>query len=330
LDRRVFIVNMAPIPAEAVKAALAGFVPDVQIEVESLDPEDREGALHLFGRADIVLGDYTFVKPITAEMIGAASRLKLIAQGSTGYQHIDIEACRAAGIPVVNTAGANAIAVAEQAIMFILCLMKKTLYAHHRTAGGFWGQAEMFGKGLREFYGKTLGIVGVGRIGRELIQRARCFGCEMIYYDPQRLDPAEESALGISFRDMDTLLAVSDVVSLHVPLTSETQNMIGERELASMKQGALLLNLARGEVVDEAALAAALRSGHLGGAGLDVFAKEPFNPDNPLLQLDNVVLSPHIGGTTDESRLRMMHMTFENMRRVLNGEKPENVVNGVS
>ncbi|MHB8781367.1 MAG: 2-hydroxyacid dehydrogenase, partial [Candidatus Geothermincolia bacterium] len=134
---------------------------------------------------------------------------------------------------------------------------------------------------------------------------------------------------GVEYVSLDALLAASDVVSLHLPLTLQTRNMIGRAEFAAMKDGALLINLARGEVVDQEALTEALASGKLGGAGLDVFASEPIDPADPVLRLDNVILSPHIAGTTEESRLRMMQSTFENIRRVATGQRPLNVVNGV-
>ncbi len=326
---RPFLLCMSPIPAEAFRAMLESVLPGRKVDVHALDSESMDQVVQYFSRAEVVLGDFTFKWPVTEEMVRGAFRLKLIQQPSIGYQHIDVEATRRAGIPVANTAGANAIGVAEHTMMFMLCLLKKGLYAHVRTSEGHWGQVEMFGMGVRELAGKVLGIVGMGRIGQEVAARARCFGCDIVYHDPRRLPLEMERELNVSYREMDDLLRSSDIVSLHVPLTDRTEKLIGSEELAAMKQGSILLNLARGEVVDELALAEALASGHLSGAGIDVFSEEPVNPENPLLAAPNVMLSPHIAGTTDESRGRMIEMTLANIRRVLTGEKPRNVVNGV-
>ncbi len=326
---RPFLLCMSPIPAEAFRAMLEMVLPGMDIEVYALDSESVDEVVEFFSRADVVLGDFTFRWPVTAEMVLGAQRLKLIQQPSIGYQHIDVEATRRAGIPVSNTAGANAVGVAEHTMMFMLCLLKKALYAHARTSEGLWGQVEMFGMGVRELRGKVFGILGMGRIGQEVALRARCFGCNIVYHDPRQLGPEVEAELNVSYLDMADLLRESDIVSLHVPLTQQTEKLIGAAELAMMKPGAILLNLARGEVVDEAALADALDSGRLSGAGIDVFSEEPLNPANPLLTAPNVMLSPHIAGTTDESRWRMIEMTLANIQRVLNGEKPRNVVNGV-
>lgn len=326
---RPFLLCMSPIPAEAFRAMIEMVLPGMEVDVYALDSESNEEVVEFFRRADVVLGDFTFRWHVTAEMLAGAERLKLIAQPSIGYQHIDIEAARAAGIPVVNTAGANAVGVAEHTIMFMLCLLKKALYAHTRTSAGHWGQVEMFGMNVRELQGKIFGIIGMGRIGQEVATRARCFGCPMVYYDPHRLAPETEAELQLSYRDLPELLRESDIISLHVPLTAQTEKLIGATELDMMKPGAILLNLARGEVIDEEAVAAALVSGHLSGAGIDVFTEEPVSPDNPLLTAPNVMLSPHTAGTTDESRGRMIEVTLANIQRVLTGGRLVNVVNGV-
>lgn len=326
---RSFLLCMSPIPAEGFRAVLEMLLPEMDIEVHALESESMDQVVQFFSQADVVLGDFTFKWPVTAEMVEGAKRLKLIQQPSIGYQHIDVEAARRAGIPVSNTTGANVVGVAEHTMMFMLCLLKKGLYAHERTREGHWGQMEMFGMGVRELQGKVFGILGMGRIGQEVAARARCFGCSVVYHDPRRLAAERETELNVSYREMGDLIRESDIVSLHVPLTLQTEKLIGEAELAMMKPGAILLNLARGEVVDEAALAEALASGRLSGAGIDVFSEEPINASNPLLNAPNVMLSPHIAGTTDESRGRMMEMTLANIQRVLKGEKPLNVVNGV-
>jgi phosphoglycerate dehydrogenase-like enzyme len=230
---------------------------------------------------------------------------------------------------VANVGTANAIGVAEHAVMFMLCLLKKALYFHAKTAGGEWGQPDIFTIGLKELYHKTLGIVGMGNIGKEVARRAKPFGCRIIYYDVVALPEEQEKELQAERMELSDLLRVSDIVSLHVPLTPQTRHLISREKLALMKPDAYLLNLSRGEVLDEEALAEALSEGRLAGVGLDVFSEEPINPENPLLGSDKVILSPHVSGGTNESRVRMIDITIGNVVRVLRGEKPLNVVNGV-
>ena len=323
------IVVLAPLPEEVARGMLAGSTDreDVTIEVYTGDP--GPGLVEAVRGADVIIGDFTFRLPIDAAAAEAARGCQLIQQPSIGYQHIDLEATRHAGIPVANVGAANAIGVAEQTIMFLLCLLKRALYFHARTASGEWAQQDIFTLGLQEAYGKTLGIVGMGHIGREVAVRAKSFGCRIVYYDVVPLPEDMESELGAERLELEELLQISDIVTLHVPLTPETTHLINRERLAAMKPGAYLLNLARGEAVDEAALAEALDEGRLAGAGIDVFTEEPVNPDNPLLKSDKVILSPHVSGGTNESRVRMLTITIENVSRVLSGEKPLYVVNGV-
>jgi phosphoglycerate dehydrogenase-like enzyme len=323
------IIVLSPLPEEAVKAMLSDATEreDVTVEVYSGDPgPGLEGAVR---GADVIIGDFSFRLPIDAAAAEAARGCQLIQQPSIGYQHIDLEATRQAGIPVANVGAANAIGVAEHTIMFMLCLLKKALYFHDKTAGGEWGQQDIFTLGMLEVYGKTLGIVGMGNIGREVALRAKPFGCRIVYHDVTALPADLEKELGVERMELEDLLRSSDVVSLHVPLTPETRHLINRERLALMKPDAYLLNLARGEVLDEAALAEALAEGRLAGAGIDVFSEEPVNPDNPLLKSGKVILSPHVAGGTNESRVRMITITVENVTRVLEGGKPLYVVNGV-
>lgn len=322
------IVVLAPIPEEAVKGMVSQSAGGEDIEVFAYAGDPGEGLEEAVRGADIIVGDFTFRLPIDARTAEAARGCRLIQQPSIGYQHIDLEATRRAGIPVANVGAANAIGVAEQAIMFMLCLLKRALYFHAKTARGEWGQEDIFTLGMRELHGKAVGIVGMGHIGREVATRARAFGCRILYYDLKPLSPNEEEELGAEGMGLEELLCASDIVSLHVPLTPETRHLIDAERLALMKRDAYLLNLARGEVVDEEALASALGEGRLAGAGIDVFAREPVDPGNPLLSSDKVILSPHIAGGTDESRVRMLQVTMENISRVLSGKKPLYVVNG--
>lgn len=323
------IVVLAPLPEEVARGMLAGSTDRQDVTIEVYGGEPGPGLVEAVRGADVILGDFTFRLPIDAEAAEAARGCQLIQQPSIGYQHIDLEATRAAGIPVANAGAANAIGVAEQTIMFMLCLLKKALYFHNRTARGEWAQQDIFTLGLHEVYGKTLGIVGMGHIGKEVAVRAKALGCRIVYADVRSLPAEMEAELGAERMDLDELLRISDIVTLHVPLTPETAKLIDAERLALMKPDAYLLNLARGEVIDEEALAKALEEGRLAGAGIDVFTQEPVDPDNPLLSSDKVFLSPHVSGGTNESRVRILTITVENITRVLSGEKPLYVVNGV-
>ncbi len=325
----VKVVVLAPLPEVVAQGMFAAATDrdDVTIEVYGGDP--GPGLAEAVRGAGVIIGDFTFRLPIDAAAAEAARGCLLIQQPSIGYQHIDLEATRQADIPVANAGAANAIGVAEQAIMFMLCLLKRALYFHTKTAGGVWAQQDIFTLGLFELYGKTLGIVGMGNIGKEVAARAKGFGCRIIYSDTVALSREISSQLGAERLDLEELLREADIVSLHVPLTPETTRLIDRERLALMKPGAYLLNLARGEVVDEEALAEALREERLAGAGIDVFTQEPVNPDNPLLASEKVILSPHVSGGTNESKARILAITVENVNRVLSGEKPLYVVNGV-
>jgi len=323
------VVVLSPLPEEAVRGMLGGVSEAAGVTVEVYQGDPGPGLEEAVRGADVIIGDFTFRLPIDARVAEAARGCRLIQQPSIGYQHIDLEATRRAGIPVANVGAANAVGVAEHAVMFMLCLLKKALYFHHKTAAGEWGQQDIFTLGMYELQGKAVGIVGMGNIGREVAARLKPFGCRVLYYDLVRLPAEREEELGAEYAGLEELLRSSDIVTLHVPLTPETRHLIDRERLSLMKPEAYLLNLARGEVVDEEALAEALREGRLAGAGLDVFAREPVDPDNPLLKSDRVILSPHVAGGTNESRVRMLQVTIENVTRVLSGEKPRFVVNGV-
>jgi phosphoglycerate dehydrogenase-like enzyme len=220
--------------------------------------------------------------------------------------------------------------VAEHTIMGALSCLKKLTLQQEKMREGIWAQDEMAEHGVFELFGKTLGIVGLGRIGKQVAARVKPFGCNTIYYDIVRPDEGLEAELGVSFRELDELVAESDILCLHVPLTPETRHMIDAARVAGMKQGAILVNVARGEVIDEDAVAAALKEGRLAGAVIDVFSEEPVPADNPLLDCPNTVLTPHTAGATNESRLRIINVAMGNIVKVLKGEPPENVVNGVA
>jgi phosphoglycerate dehydrogenase-like enzyme len=251
----------------------------------------------------------------------AATRLKLVQLLSAGYDAVDLEAARRAKVPVANNGGANAISVAEHAIMLMLTVARKVIWQHANVSAGRWrGNAPA--PRMYELHGKTLGIVGLGTIGKKVARLARGFGMRVEYYDIARLSEDAEDALGVKFRLLRELLRTCDVLSLNVPLNRSTRHMIGAVELALMKPTAILINTCRGPVIDEPALARALLAGKLFGAGLDVFDAEPPPPDNPLLKLDNVVLTAHFAGPTWDNHVARFRNAFDNVQRVARGEPP--------
>ena len=249
----------------------------------------------------------------------AAPRLKLVQLLSAGYDAVDLEAARAAGVPVANNGGANAISVAEHALMLMLAVARRLVWQHGGVSGGRWrgnGPAPR----MYELFGKTLGIIGLGTIGKKVARLARAFGMHVEYYDIARLSEEVEDALGVRFRLLRELLRRADVVSLHVPLNASTQAMIGAGELALMKSSAILINTARGAVIDERALCAALSAGNIFGAGIDVFDPEPPRADSALLALPNVVLTAHFAGPTWDNHVARFRNAFDNVERVERGE----------
>jgi phosphoglycerate dehydrogenase-like enzyme len=224
-------------------------------------------------------------------------------------------------VPVSNNGGANAISVSEHAMMLMLAVSRRVIWQHGNVSGGRWrgnGPAPR----MYEMFDKTLGIVGLGTIGKKVARLAKAFGMRVQYYDIVRMSEDAEDALGVRFRLLRELLKSSDVVSLHVPLNESTRHMIAARELTRMKPTALLINTSRGAVVEEAALVRALGEGRLFGAGLDVFDPEPPRADNPLLKLDNVVLTAHFAGPTWDNHVARFRNAFDNVQRVARGELP--------
>jgi phosphoglycerate dehydrogenase-like enzyme len=262
---------------------------------------------------------------ITRETLERLKGIKLVQQLGVGVDSIDIEAAREFGIPVANVSRANNVAVAEYVIMAVIYVMRRVAYAIELDGQGVIVAPILVEKGCHEIRDKKLGIVGFGAIGYEVAARAKALGMAVLSYDVVEPTPQEQE-LGVRRVPFDSLIAQADVVTLHVPLTEETRNLIGKNELARMKEGACLINAARGGVVDEAALAESLHSGHLAGAAVDVTVVEPVAPDNPLLSAPNILLTPHIAGVTTDSVNYMVQKSFANCFRVFMGEEPEDRV----
>lgn len=257
--------------------------------------------------------------PIFYEAVGRHTRLVQLL--SAGYDQVNLDQLRNSRIPVATNGGANAVAVAEHTILLILAVLRRLRTLDARTRAGDWRpqgpEAEIY-----ELDGKTVGLVGLGAIGRHVASRLRPFGVGVQYFDVRRLPAEEERALGVSHLALDALLATSDVISLHVPLTAVTAGFLNHDRLANVKKGAVLINTCRGEVVDERALCEVLKSGHLSGAGLDTFSVEPMDKHHPLLALPNVIVTPHIAGLTWESWRKRFQNGYANIVRVREGERP--------
>ncbi|UCH24775.1 MAG: hydroxyacid dehydrogenase [Trueperaceae bacterium] len=263
---------------------------------------------------------------LSREAIAAAADLLVIGNHGTGYDPIDIPFATSQGIPVVHTPEANVQSVAELAVGLTLAAAKHLPAADRATRRGDFGFK--YHAPIRELAGKTAGIIGFGRIGRltAAIFKA-AFGMRVLVYSPSA-DPAALRTAGFSKVDrLVELLAASDVVSLHVPLTPASKALIGEAELARLKPSAILINTSRGAVVDEPALIRALEQGKLAAAGLDVYANETMSPTHPLLQLENVILTPHIGGSSKEALERTARQVVDQVTAVLQGERPTHLVN---
>ncbi len=254
-----------------------------------------------------ILGDYDAwivrsATKATAELIAKGTRLKVIARAGVGLDNVDAKAAEARGIQVLNTPGATAVSVAEHAIGLMFALSRHLVAADRTMRAGLWEKKRFEG---RELHGKTLGLVGLGRIGQETAKRANALGMRVLANRSRNTKASDDlSALGIRVLPLEKMLPESDIVSLHCPLTDLTRNLINATTLAQMKRGAFLVHCARGGVVDETALGEALKSGHLGGAALDVFPEEPVKGTHPLAALENVILTPHLGASTAEGQDR--------------------------
>lgn len=304
-------------PAWAIGMSLlpAGF------DIELLDAADPVKRIEQLERADFLMG-FLRGMPLGQDDYRHLKNVKLIQLLSAGYDNIDLDALRASGIPLANNGGANSFAVAEHAILLMLAVSRKLPALDALVRAGQWKSSKLGEEQEHEIAGKTIGLVGAGMIGRMMAKRLSGFEVNLIYFDPVRLAPKEEDRLAMRYRPLDDLLREADIVSLHAPNNASTHRMINDRTLSMMKRDAILINTARGELVDEVALFRALRDGTIWAAGLDAFDQEPPAPDNPLFSLPNVVLSPHAAGPTWESWPKRFGNSYANIERVARGEAP--------
>ncbi|WP_291795382.1 D-glycerate dehydrogenase [Brevibacterium sp.] len=311
------VVVTGRIPEAALAALRAEHEVDDWQEPDSIP---RAELLRRVAGADAVVSLLT--EKIDAELLDAAgSQLRVVANVAVGYDNIDVAACAQRSVTATNTPGVLTDATADIALSLILMSTRRLGEGERTIRSGRpwkWGMFFLLGSSLQ---GKTLGIVGMGGIGQATARRAKAFGMEIVYQSRSELDPAVAAELGARRVELDELLSVSDVVSLHCPYGPATHHLIGAEQLESMKPSAHLVNTARGPVVDEAALASALRAGTIAGAGLDVFEHEPeVHPG--LLELENVTLVPHLGSATVETRTAMAVLAADNALAVLSGQEP--------
>ncbi|GAB2881170.1 phosphoglycerate dehydrogenase [Nocardioides pacificus] len=306
------------IAEELSPATVEALGPD--FEIRSCDGADRGELLAAIVDADALL--VRSATKVDGEALSAARRLKVVARAGVGLDNVDVRAATQAGVMVVNAPTSNIVSAAELAVALMLAAARHVSPAHAALRAGEWRRSRYTGT---ELYEKTVGIVGLGRIGVLVAQRLSAFGMRVIAYDPY-VQAGRAAQMGVRLVDLDTLLAEADFMSVHLPRTPETIGLIGDEELAKVRPHLVLVNAARGGIVDEAALFAALKEGRIAAAGLDVFASEPC-VDSPLLELENVVATPHLGASTDEAQEKAGLAVARSVRLALAGELVPDAVN---
>ena len=307
------LLALPPVPAQSVLALFGG----LDLELVPLPERTQAAVEQALPQADLVVADWSPVLRVD----DPGPRVSFVQQPGVGHDGIDVDACARRGVPVANCAGANTTSVAEWCVGAALALLRRTVEADRAVRDGGWPQTSLGG---RELAGSRVGIVGMGRIGRATAALFGAFGCDVAYWSRSRHADAP-----VPYAELDDLLSGSDVVVLVIALGPQTRGLLDAARLARLRPGALLLNAARGPLVDEQALAAGLHSGAVGGAALDVFAVEPPAADSPLRSAPNVLLSPHTAGSTTQAAMRILGQSAANLRRVLAAEPVVDVVNGV-
>ncbi|WML56050.1 D-glycerate dehydrogenase [Neobacillus sp. PS2-9] len=262
---------------------------------------------------------------IDEEVLTKAQHLKVISSCSVGYNHIDVQAAAKRGIVVTNTPGVLTETTADLTFTLLMTTARRVVEASDFLRSGEWGAWSLMQLTGQDVYGATLGIIGFGRIGEALVKRAKGFDMNVLYHSRTRKREKEEE-LGIHYAELGDLLQQSDFVCLLLPYSPEVHHLIGKEELLLMKRTAILINTARGGIVDEDALFQALKAGDIWAAGLDVFEQEPVPVDHPLLSLPNVIMLPHIGSASIQTRMKMARLAVDNLTNVLTGEEPINPI----
>ena len=293
----------------------------LDVELRSGQCKSEEEIITLTQGADAVLNCYA---KMTARVIEKLSRCKIIARYGIGVDNVDLAAASKARILVTNVPDYCIDEVSDHALALLLALARRITVADGAVKAGAWEVVAH--AGIRRLRGQTVGLIGFGKIAKALASKVQPLGMKVLVHDPY-IEPALIARLGVQAVSMDKLLAEADAISIHVPLSSETRNLIGQRELARMKPTAFLINTSRGGIVDEQALAEALKAGRLGGAALDVLSVEPPPPDHPLQQAPNIILTPHLAFYSRESVIELQTKAAEEVARALKGEPPRSPVN---
>ena len=313
------VVCLTDLDAELRQVVAGQALPGMDVVSEPLNSTEGE-------QIELVAGaDYLIIWPahISDDVLKAAKKCRLVQCLSAGYDKMNLALAAELGIPVANNGGANSVAVAEHTMMLILASLKKMVVNANNVRAGGWRASTERRPDVFEFEGKTLGLIGIGNIAKRVAKRARAFDVSVQYFDKfAQLSADEQKELGVKEVGFEELIRTSDVISLHVPLTAETRNMIAKDELKLMKSTALIVNTSRGGIINEEELAEALQSGVISAAGLDVLDQEPPPTGHPLLELDNVIVTPHTAGPTLESIPKRAANAFENIQRVIDGGEP--------
>ncbi|MGH2348105.1 MAG: 2-hydroxyacid dehydrogenase [bacterium] len=317
---RVYVTRKIPEQGMAIVAAAA----DVSAWEREDVPPPREVLLREAAAVDGLLSLLT--DPIDAALMDAAPRLKVVSNYAVGYDNIDVPAASARGIVVTNTPEVLTETVADFTFCLLLAAARRLVEGDAYTRAGRWKTWEPLLLAGQDVNGATLGLIGLGRIGSAVARRAKGFGMRVLYYDLFRREDLE-AAEGIEFGEMDHVLGTADFISVHVPLSAQTRHLISTPQFARMKPTAVFVNTSRGPVVDQAALTEALRARTIYAAGIDVFEREPVDPADPLLKLDNVTVAPHIASASIPTRVKMATLAAENLVAVLDGRRPPNPVN---
>ena len=303
---------------DEIVEVITGHTPDgwTTVVIGRDTPPDEQRALAR--DADFLM---VYAAPLADDVLRAADKARLVQLLAAGYDRMNLPLMRALEVPCANNGGANSWAVADHALMLMLALYRQQIHTDPATRQGRWS-APITGTNTFEMANKLVGVLGMGNIGRQVARRVQGFDAKVQYYDMYPLPEERERELDVRRVSLDELFRASDILTCHTPLTPDTHHIVSRERIALMKPTAVIINTSRGPVVDEAALIEALQQGKIAGAGLDVFEQEPVDPDNPLLRMDNVVVTAHIAGTTWDTWFRRAEFAYQNMMRVWNGEPP--------
>ncbi len=310
---------------EALRKLVLSYIPADEFKVDSMtyltQPEEQKRKL---AWADVVL--FAPGRHLSDDVMKAGQNIKLMQLWSSGYDKFNIESASRYGIPVANNGGANACSVAEHTVLLMLAVYKNLPNSHQRTVEGKW-TGNSHGLDMFLMYKKRVGIIGFGNIGKQVALKISGFGMDVFYYDKQRADSATEEKYGVTYSTFDEIVENSDIITLHLHSNNETKGIIGVKQFSMMKKSAVLINVSRAALVDQNALYEALRNCRIRGAGLDVYDTEPTVAGDRLLNLPNIVATPHMAGSTYDTYAMVMERAVDNFRRAVNGEQPQWVVN---